>query len=146
MKITQAGIDLIKSFEECRLLAYPDGGGVMTVGWGHTGPEVVQGLSITQDRADALFLSDLTSRDAEIQIECPDATPEQHSAMLALMYNIGIGNFHKSSVRAYHNAGDHVQAAASFGLWNKVAGQVSAGLVRRRAAEAELYKSTGVAS
>ena len=53
------GIALIKSFEGCILKSYLDQGGVWTIGWGHTGDDVSEGLVWTQDQADAAFLSDL---------------------------------------------------------------------------------------
>ena len=37
-------------------------------------------------------------------------------------------------------AGDFAAAANEFGKWNKAGGKVMAGLTRRRAAEAALYK------
>lgn len=49
---------LIAQFEGCRLAAYKDSGGVWTIGMGHTGPEVCEGLTITQDQAAELFRKD----------------------------------------------------------------------------------------
>ena len=56
MKISPAGLDLIKKFEGLRLAAYPDpatGGEPWTIGYGHTGPEVHRGLTWTHDQAEA---------------------------------------------------------------------------------------------
>ena len=53
MNISQRGIDLIKSYEGCRLTAYVCPGGVWTIGWGHTGNDVYEGQVITQAEADA---------------------------------------------------------------------------------------------
>ena len=50
-----AGLALTKNFEGCVLTAYADQGGVWTIGYGHTGPGVHAGLTITQDQADALL-------------------------------------------------------------------------------------------
>ncbi len=50
---------LIQVFEGCRLRAYRDTGGIWTIGFGHTGPDVISGMEITQAQADALFQSDL---------------------------------------------------------------------------------------
>ena len=55
MNITDEGLQLIKAHEGCRLKSYPDpgsGGDPWTIGYGHTGPEVVPGLTITQEQAD----------------------------------------------------------------------------------------------
>ena len=72
---------------------------------------------------------------------CDDAqfTQNQLDAMTCLAYNIGLGNFAKSSVLRYGKRGEHRRAAEAFKLWNKAGGVVLKGLVRRRDAEAELY-------
>ena len=54
-----AGLALTKNFEGCVLTAYADQGGVWTIGYGHTGPGVHAGLTVTQDQADALLESDI---------------------------------------------------------------------------------------
>ena len=54
--------NLVKSFEGCRLSAYPDpgtGGDPITIGYGHTGPGVTMGLTIPQSQADAWLQQDL---------------------------------------------------------------------------------------
>jgi GH24 family phage-related lysozyme (muramidase) len=62
MKITlsQNGINLIKSFEGCRLTAYVDTSGVLTIGYGHTGG-VTKGQTITQAQADEILKKDLAN-------------------------------------------------------------------------------------
>lgn len=139
MKLAQEGIDLIKRREACRLKAYLCPAKVWTVGYGHTGPEVHQGLTISQDEAEALLLADLIVFDSAVLKACPDATPLQHAAMVSLCYNIGTGAFAKSSVARLHNAGKYAEAAQAFALWNKGGGKVLAGLVSRRAEESGLY-------
>lgn len=140
MKLTAAGIALIKSFEACELTAYRDVAGVLTIGWGHTGPELRWGMTITQDQADGWFDADVEIRDAEVQKLCPSSVDSQHSAMVSLAYNIGIGNFQGSSVCRFHNLGQFENAADSFSLWCRSGNQISPGLVRRRAAEADMYR------
>lgn len=145
MKITPAGIALIKQFESCVLKAYKCPAGIWTIGYGHTGPEVHEGLTISKMEAGTLLNMDLEKFDRAVLLKCPTASPEQHSAMVCLAFNIGIGAFNKSSVARNHNAGNFNEAAQSFALWNKAGGKVLAGLVKRRAAEAALYLQTAVA-
>jgi lysozyme len=61
--------------------------------------------------------------------------------MVSLAYNIGSGAFGQSTLLKKHIAGDYAGAAREFAKWNKAAGQVLAGLTKRRAAEAALYQS-----
>lgn len=139
---------LIHHFESCSLKAYKDAVGVTTIGWGMTyypdGRKVQMGDQITQAQADEMADTIMRRDFAEpvnALLGASTTTPAQFGAMVALAYNIGMGNFRKSSVLRLHRAGDHAGAASAFALWNKAGGRVLPGLTRRRAAEAALYRS-----
>jgi lysozyme len=74
-----------------------------------------------------------------------EMTQPQFDALVSFAYNCGLGALEKSSLLRYFNAGDIDRAAKAFALWNKGGGRVLRGLVRRRAAEAALFLSSGVA-
>lgn len=136
-----AGLEIIKRNEGLRLDAYPDpatGGDPWTIGYGHTG-QVHEGMTISQAQADAYLAEDLDKFESGVNDLIEQATDNQFSAMVSLAYNVGLGNFEKSSVLKYHNAGDYAAAADAFLLWNKAAGRVFAGLDRRRHEERALY-------
>lgn len=136
-------IDLIKSFEGLRLKAYmPTPRDVPTIGWGSTGPDIHMGMMWTQAQSDARFLRDLTVFAGQVSIDlgtCP-TTQGQFDAMLSFAYNVGEAAFHDSTLLRLHRAGDHEGAAEQFARWTKQKGVVLAGLVRRRASEAALYR------
>lgn len=135
------GIALIKNFEKCRLKAYPDQGGIPTIGWGHTGPEVALGQTITQEQADALFAQDLREK-AELPISrlvTVPLTSNQHAALCAFVFNIGEGAFAKSTLLRVLNSAQYSAVPVQLVRWNKVKGEVSAGLVNRREAELQLW-------
>lgn len=144
MKTSDDGKDLMHHYERCVLHAYPDpgtGGDPWTIGWGDTGPDVHPGLTITQQEADDRFANRL-SQEFEPGVEAAihgEATSKQFAAMVALAYNIGLGNFRSSSVLRNHNARNEQAAADSFRLWNKAGGRVMKGLQRRREAERLVY-------
>ena len=144
MQTSAAGIALIKSFEGCKLGAYYDSVGVLTIGYGDTGPDVKPGLVISQEEADRRFAGRL-SREFEpgvrAAIEDAPTTQGQFDAMVSLAYNIGVGGFKGSTVARMHKAGNYTAAAEAFSLWVKANGRVLAGLVRRRGEEAKLYLS-----
>lgn len=134
--------DLIKGFEQCRLQAYlPTAHDVPTIGWGSTGPDIHLGMTWTQAQADERFSHDLARFAAAVNGVVPQATQGQFDGMVSLAYNIGMGNFGHSTLVAMHNKGDHAGAANQFARWNKQAGVVLKGLVRRREAEREMYLS-----
>lgn len=143
MKISSNGISVLKYFESCSLSAYPDpatGGAPWTIGWGHTGPEVVKGLVWTQAKADEQLLTDLASR--EMTVSCAvthSVSQSQFDALVGFVYNLGAGNFEGSTLLKLVNAGDTAGAAAQFARWNRAAGKPMRGLTRRRAAEAALF-------
>ena len=143
MKINQAGLDIIKRSEGCKLTAYLCPGKIVTIGWGHTSPDVFIGQRITQDEADALLANDLAAFERGVSNPLGDipTTHNQFSAMVSLAYNIGLTKFNSSSVLRYHKAGRHQLAAASFLLWVKAKGRKLTGLVTRRNAERSLYVS-----
>lgn len=145
MKISDAGLELIKSFEGCKLEAYPDpgtGGDPWTIGVGHTGPEVVPGLTITQERADELLREDLAKFEA-----CVGSAVGQHvtepefAACVSLAFNIGCAAFTKSTLARKIRDGDPEGAAQEFLRWDKAGGKQMAGLTRRRGAERDLFLS-----
>jgi len=142
-KTNAAGIALIKSFESCRLTAYPDpgtGGDPWTIGWGHTGSDVRRGVTITQDRADALLAADLAKFEAAVNSMCSlPLTSNQFSALVSFAYNAGPDALRKSTLMRLVNSGDFHGAAQQFGLWTHSGSVVMPGLVRRRAAEAALF-------
>lgn len=145
MKTSPKGIALIKEFEGLELEAYPDpatGADPITIGYGHTGPEVHLGMTITEAQAEAYLVADLEKfeRAVEQAVTVP-MTQEQFDACVSLCYNIGPWNFKTSSVVKLLNAGDAQGAADIFPKWNKANKKVMAGLIRRRNAERELFLS-----
>ncbi len=145
-KVSQRGIALMHEFEGCKLEAYPDPGSVdghpWTIGYGSTGEGIYRGVTWTQAEADERFARDLDRKYGKAVDEALGTSPttqNQFDAMVALCYNIGIAAFKKSTVLRKHKAGDYHGAAVAFGMWVKNDGKVMRGLVRRRAAEADLY-------
>jgi len=68
-----------------------------------------------------------------------DTSDNQFGAMVSLAFNIGLGNFRKSSVLRDHNASNPKAASDAFLMWDKAGGRVLAGLERRRQEERALY-------
>jgi lysozyme len=155
MRTSQNGIAVLKHFESCSLTAYPDpgsGGAPWTIGWGHTGPEVVPGLSWTQDQAAEQLVTDLAVREKTISSSVTaQITQGQFDALVSFLYNVGPGkagakdgllmlkNGNPSSLLRLTNAGDVAGADEQFQFWNKASGVPMRGLTRRRAAEAALF-------
>ena len=140
--ISDYGVSLIKSFEGLRLESYQDSGGVWTIGYGHTGPDVGAGQRITAARAEELLRDDVAHAEATVNamVTAP-ITQNQYDALVSLVFNIGSGNFSRSQLLAKLNAGDAAGAAAEFSEWITAKGVALGGLVARRAQEANLFRS-----
>lgn len=140
-KISQSGLSLIKSFEGCCLTAYKPvpTEKYWTIGWGHHGPDVKQGMTITQPEADALLVRDLAKFEA--YVNDPAYVPvtaklnqNQFDALVSFCYNCGPGNLKKLC------AGRTIeQIAQNITAYNKAGGKILNGLVRRREAELALF-------
>ncbi len=141
-QINQAGIDLIQSCESCRLEAYLDQASIWTIGWGQTGPDIGEGLVITQEQADDVFVAEVSKFCADVeQGVIVDLTDNQFAALVCLTYNIGAEAFADSTLLKLLNNGSYDLAAAQFLRWNKVGGVVNRGLDNRRARERALFLS-----
>lgn len=140
MKYSGKGLQLTKSFESCRLVAYQDSGGVWTIGWGHT-QNVYSGMTCTQSQADAWLLSDMVDAENAVRHLVKVAlTQEEYDALVDFTFNVGAGNFAHSTLLALLNAGNYSAAAEQFERWHHVNGKDCAGLMRRRLAEEALFK------
>ncbi|QMP82022.1 endolysin [Klebsiella virus KpV2811] len=144
MKLSQRGIDLIKQFEGYSSKAYPDpatGGAPWTIGYGTT-KGVKPGMIITAEQAEKMLRDDVAKFESGVSslITAP-TTQGQFDAMVSLAYNIGLGNFGKSTLLKKHNARCYTCAADQFRVWNRANGKVMNGLTKRRAAERQVYMS-----
>lgn len=148
MKTSSKGLALLKTFEGLRTKAYRDGGGVWTIGFGHTAaagaPIPRAGMEITAQDAMDILARDLGQYERGVSAALKRSpTQNQFDAMVSLCFNIGVDAFQDSSIVRCFNAGDPQLAAERFLLWNKDNGKVIPGLTRRREAEKALFLEQG---
>lgn len=145
MNISDAGLQFIIAHEGMRLTAYPDpatGGKPITIGVGHTGPEVHLGMTITEAEALELLREDCKTAEKCLAEHCPgELTQNQWDSLVSFIYNVGCGNFKSSTLARLINSGDMEGAAREFARWNKANKKVMAGLTTRRAHEAQLFQA-----
>lgn len=135
------GLALTEQFEGCRLNAYQDQVGVWTIGYGHTGPEVNAGLTITQAQAEAYLAADVQSAAACVnQLVSVALSQQEFDALVDFVFNLGQGAFAGSTLLRELNGGQFTAAAAQFDRWDRAGGAVVAGLLRRRQAETALFQ------
>ena len=139
-QISAAGLAHIKHFEGCRLKSYYCTSGVCTIGYGHTGPEVKPGLTITQEKAEELLRQDLRhAEQAVAELVKVPLTDGQHAALVDLIFNIGKAAIAKSTLLKLLNARKYGDASEQLMRWVHSGGQIIAGLQRRRLAAREMW-------
>jgi lysozyme len=144
--INAAGLDIIKSFEGWRSSVYHCGAR-WTIGWGSTYD--LNGDRVTSDHADIDEVEgELLLRQEVCHVEGTIArvvkaplNENQFSSLVSFVYNVGSGNFFRSTMRQKISRFDYEGAADEFPKWRRSAGQILPGLVRRRVAERNLFLS-----
>jgi lysozyme len=134
-------IPLLKEFEGCKLKAYKCPAGIWTIGYGCTGAEVCEGLTWSQANADQHLLQRAIDAISQLLDASPilhNENPERIAALASFVYNLGIGNYNKSSLKFRVNQNDWIAAQTEIKKWNKAGGVALSGLTKRRAKEAEL--------
>src|ERR1700686_3191004 len=132
--VSENGIALVESSEGLSLSVYLDAAGLKTIGYGHKltdGETFTDG--ITQDEAELLLKGDLAEADEVVSRLVPEANQNQHDALCDFCYNLGRG----SLVMILSHGFD--QIPAQLPRWVYAGGVVQPGLVKRRAAEVELF-------
>ena len=142
MRLSSKGLDLIKKFEGLRLTSYLCSANVLTIGYGHTGPDVKPNMKITEEEADQYLL-----RDTESSQQCVSSfvktklNQNEYDALVSFAFNVGPTAFVNSTLLKLLNGGaDKKIVASEFMRWVKGEGNKEIpGLVRRREQERKLF-------
>jgi lysozyme len=138
--INDAGLTLIEDFEGCELTAYEDSGGVWTVGYGHTGTNVMPGETITHAEADALLQQDVAATEIEVAhlVEIV-LTPNEFAALVSFQFNTGALGTSPGLALLNENRPQEAWDDHLCLYIHDANGNALEGLVRRRAAERALF-------
>lgn len=140
MKASPACYDIIKRFEGCETTAYRCPAGVLTIGYGSTGPHIKQGMTITEAEADKLLCKDVARFEKGVSAIVGPTEQHRFDALVSFAFNLGLGRLMSSTLLKRHKAGRFADAADQFHLWVRANGKVLKGLVARREAESHLYR------
>lgn len=135
---------LIKDSEGCELSAYQCPAGVWTVGYGCTGVDIKKGVTWTQAQADAeldILAQDVLSKACKASPNLILASPSKNAAIGDFIYNLGIGNYSKSTLKKYVDQKNWLAADGEIKKWDKAGGVTLKGLTVRRKKESELLLS-----
>lgn len=141
-----AGV-IARPFEKLVLHPYYDPVGFPTIGYGHLlsrepWADLSRWQPINENEAERLLAIDLRKAERAVRRLCPVPLNEyQRAALIDFAFNLGAGNLQISTLRRAVNRGDFIRAAEQFGRWVYANGIKLGGLVRRRAAEREMFLS-----
>lgn len=114
--------------------------GTLTIGVGHTGPDVKPGMTITKERSRELLRKDLASFEHVVEkfVKVP-LTDNQFGALVSFAFNVGAGNFTGSTLLRKLNKGNYAAVPIELMKWTKSKGKTLPGLINRRTQEAALW-------
>ena len=151
MSASDAAINIIKQFEGCKLTAYHlSGETYWTIGYGHYGSDVYQGMTISQAQADAYLRQDIGTAVGQVNSFLNkngiSVNQNQFDALVSFTFNLGnvwvstptfqLKTYLINGVSNYSDS----QITTAFTNWNKDSNlQPLEGLTRRRKAEAQLF-------
>ena len=153
MNVSQRGIDLIKRYEGFISHAYLCPAGVISIGWGHTGPDVTKDMVITEKEAEQLLKQDLKVFESKLNYSLENdhivLNQNQFDACISFIFNLGFSAFIFSTLYKKLKAGDYTGASDEFLKWVYITKTVNGerikirlkGLETRRKAERELFLS-----
>lgn len=137
-KISASGLQLIKRFEGCRLVAYWDVNGY-SIGYGHHSADIVKGQKITQEEADAFLIKDVAKFEKAVNGLKYDLNQNQFDALVDFAYNCGAGNLLKLTA---NNTRTLKEISFKIPAYCKAGGVALAGLLNRRRAEQALFNKS----
>lgn len=132
-------ITLLIKPHEGREDTYVDPVGIWTSCYGHTGADVTPGKVYTDAECEKLLYTDTQKRDSQLMsyVRVP-INDEIRASLISFVYNVGVGNFARSTLLKKLNARDYVGACNELSRWTYAGGKQMAGLIRRREAERQL--------
>jgi len=149
MRVSKAGIDLIKKFEGFKSRPYLCPAKIPTIGWGNTTYPNGQKVKLSDPPINESVANDLLTNILDkfekgvVKLVKSKINQNQFDALVSFAFNVGLGNFGKSTLLKKVNINPVDPTIRSeFARWNKSGGKVLIGLTRRREAESNLYYKT----
>jgi lysozyme len=141
MRLSVAGMDLIKRSEGFRSDVYNDVAGFPTIGYGHRlRPQESFPAGMTETQAAALLASDVADAEKSVsRLVRVEITQGQFDALVDFCFNLGAGRLAASTLLRELNAGHYADAALQLLVWDHAGGEVNQGLKTRREAEYRLW-------
>ena len=137
--VDQKGIDLIKQFESCRLKAYKlKNDKNWTIGYGHSGADVLPDMTISQERAEEMLKADLQRFEKYVRTYVTDIVLTQcrMNALVSYCYNRGPGKLRDELAKNCHTAKEYAEGIVKYWGSNQT---YKDALIKRRKKEQAVF-------
>ena len=113
--MTSEGLAQLRLDEGLRLIAYGDTKGVLTIGYGHTGPDVRLGMTISSIEAEALLAKDVARTETALRklAWTSQLDPVRFDVLCNIGFNVGVGDLLHWPRTLGHFAAQNWPAAAN---------------------------------
>lgn len=149
LELSAEGERHLKAFEGLRLRAYRDPKGILTIGYGTTaasGVPVEPGMTITREQATEYMRRTVRAiYGAKVkELVRVSLLQGEYDALVGFVYNVGPAAFANSRLLRWLNKGDYASVPAELLRWcDPKNPAVTAGLLRRRRAEGDMWARAG---
>lgn len=148
LKTSNNGVNFIKNEEGLVLTAYKlSGETYFTIGYGHYGPDVYEGMTITEAEAEELLRTDLIFFENGVNdiavSKFPAINQNQFDALVSYSYNRGLGASDGSNGlrQLIFNSSTLEEVAANFPVYWGSAETYKEALIKRRYREQALFNT-----
>ncbi len=158
-KISDLGLQITKDSEGFEPELYNDPAGYCTIGYGHlikkspcNGDERKElascdvsvpgefAAAISYSRGEEILRCDMVLAEMAVtQYARDDLTDNEYSALVDFTFNVGAGNFKRSTLLRKVNASDYQRVPYEFRRWVYANGKIYKGLQNRREKEIDLF-------
>lgn len=139
LKLSASGLAFIKSQEGFRAYAYPDAG-KYAIGYGTQVKPEQYPNGITREQAERMLQSKIDQIENLLRKTVKtNLNQNQWDALVSFVYNVGSGNFQKSTLLKKLNSGDKSGAASQFMVWTGSQGRYLPRLADRRKKEMKVF-------
>lgn len=118
MKLSQEGAEALMKREGFRNKAYRDTKGILTIGVGHTGPDVHEDLVWDDQQVRDTFMRDTAWAQKAVNTVQQPLNQNMYDALVSFVFNIGEGAFMKSTLKKFLDMGLYKQTAMEFDRWH----------------------------
>lgn len=140
LSISPQGESMVQQHEGLRQTAYLDAVNIWSICWGSTSA-VVPGSTESLEQCRARLRKDLVHAENTVKrLVQVQLTQDQFDALVSFVFNVGAGNFSRSTLLRRINSRQCLAAGQEFSRWVYAKGKKLPGLVRRRAEERELWE------